>query len=123
MNDRAKELIVREVVEEIYTAFPELWDQHEESGYEKAIEYNFHHLEHLETTYEMDDINFFLDYADWLDNVLRRQNVETYVVIDNFERLVRLIPEHVEPEEETAYLFYLESAVEILQTRQDGEQI
>ncbi|MDQ0300228.1 hypothetical protein J2S78_002675 [Salibacterium salarium] len=120
MNDRAKELIVREVVEEIYTAHPDLWDQFEETGYEKAIEFNFLHLEHLQTTYDMDDINFFLDYTDWVDSVLSRQQVETYITIDNFERLLRLIPENVEPEEETSYLFYLDSAIDMLQARQDG---
>ncbi|MFZ4452534.1 hypothetical protein [Salibacterium aidingense] len=122
MNDMAKDVIVREVVGEIYDAFPDLWDQFEERGHEKTKEDNVQHLDHLETTYEMDNIDFFMNYTEWLDNIRTSRNLDRYLIIDNFERLQRIIPGNVEPEEESAYVFYLETAIEVLKARQEGQE-
>ncbi|MGY4691603.1 hypothetical protein [Salibacterium sp. K-3] len=122
MNDMAREVIVRDVVGEIYDAFPDLVEDLEDSEgeLERLKQENISHLDHLETTYEMDNIDFFLDYTDWLDNVLTNRNTDRYMIIDNFERLQRIIPGNVEEEEEGAYVMYLESAIDLLKARQEG---
>nr|WP_090924991.1 hypothetical protein [Salibacterium qingdaonense] len=123
MNDMARETIIREVVGEIYDAFPNLLEDLEEQESEQELERlqqeNAYHLDNLEATYEMDNIEFFLNYTEWLDNVLTSRNVDRYMIIDNFERLQRLIPGNVEEEEEGAYVMYLESAIDLLKERQD----
>ncbi|MFC5711216.1 hypothetical protein ACFPU1_00320 [Thalassorhabdus alkalitolerans] len=114
MSNETKEKIVKEVSEAIYQAYPYLWEKFGEHGRIKTEEDNYHHLDHLETTYELRDITVFLDYTKWLENVLTSRNVGTYLIIDNFERLVKAIPGKVDKEREQAFLMYLQQAIQLL---------
>lgn len=82
--------IAEEVTRDIYRDFPELLDRFGERGYQKCIDDNMHHLNHLDTAYQVQDTKPFVDYAIWLNNVLTSRGMQTSLVIDNFERLDRI---------------------------------
>ena len=115
MKTLEKEKIVHKVVEEIYEAFPFLWEKFGQNGRERTAEDNYHHLDHLETTYNLQDVSFFLDYTDWLNRVLTSRNVGTPIIIDNYQRLKTAITLLEDPEEEAAYQHYLDQGIERLQ--------
>lgn len=115
MKTLEKEKIVHQVVDEIYDAFPFLWDKFGENGRERTAEDNYHHLDHLETTYQLQDVSFFLDYTDWLNRVLTSRNVGTPIIIDNYQRLKSAVQLLEGSDEEAAYQHYLDKGIERLQ--------
>ena len=114
MKASTKEEIVNQVVEEIYNAYPNLWEKFGENGHKRTIEDNFHHLNHLETACELDDEKYFTDYTKWLESVLTSRNVGTHLIIDNFERLIEAIPGKVEKDDEKKYLHFLKKGIAVL---------
>ncbi|RLL42128.1 hypothetical protein D8M04_16240 [Oceanobacillus piezotolerans] len=109
-----KEEITKEMAAQIYQAYPFLWGKFGRNGYERTAEDNMHHLNHLELAYEMGDINLFLDYTKWLQGILTSRNVGTDLIVDNFNRLIEVIPEKTEQKEADAYLHCLNQAVLLL---------
>ncbi|MCG1029066.1 hypothetical protein J5S49_12255 [Virgibacillus halodenitrificans] len=111
MDKARKDQIVTEVVKQIYDAYPTLWDKFGDNGHKRTTEDNYHHLNHLETAYYMNDQQFFMDYTKWLEQVLTTRNVGKELIIDNFERLVSQMKED---EEEKKYSSYLNNALTLL---------
>ncbi|MBB4825425.1 hypothetical protein HNO89_002659 [Sporosarcina luteola] len=116
MEHLLKERIVEDVVKEIYEAYPFLWERFGENGHQRTIEDNFHHLDHLETAFQMDNSRFFIDYTMWLNQILTSRHVGTDLIIDNFERLRKHIPGKLDSIREQSYIQYLRLALNSLQT-------
>ncbi|GKV57198.1 hypothetical protein NCCP2222_31450 [Sporosarcina sp. NCCP-2222] len=115
MELHVKEPIVEAVVKEIYEAYPSLWERFGENGHQRTIEDNHHHLDHLETAFQMDDSRFFIDYTEWLNEILTSRNVGTELIVDNFQRLQKHIPGKLDSIREQSYLHCLELALNSLQ--------
>ncbi|WJY27508.1 MULTISPECIES: hypothetical protein [Sporosarcina] len=115
MEQEAKDRVVDEVVWQIYDAHPWLTEKFGDNGRMRTAEDNYHHLNHLETAFQMSDSKFFTDYTKWLDQVLTSRNVGTDLIIDNFERLLAVLPGEVDIERQSAYTDYLKKALAILQ--------
>ncbi|WP_226580302.1 hypothetical protein [Halobacillus litoralis] len=118
MKTSEQERIVQLVTDEIYEAYPFLIEKFGQNGRDRTEEDNHHHLDHLAAAYEMNSAAFFIDYTNWLNNVLTSRNVPTYLIIDNYERLIRLLGQiTLENEnEKRVYIAYLEQALEHLHT-------
>ncbi|TGB02236.1 hypothetical protein [Halobacillus salinus] len=118
MNNKERELIVHNVVEEIYDHYPHLWDKFGQNGRDRTEEDNYHHLDHLKAAFDMDSADFFMDYTDWLNNVLTSRGVGTFLIIDNFERLIRQFKtlKLEDEKEQRVYVEYLQQALQRLQT-------
>ncbi|WP_173915716.1 hypothetical protein [Halobacillus sp. Marseille-Q1614] len=117
MNKKEKAVLIDQVVEEIYKAYPELWDRFGDHGHERTEEDNYHHLDHLFAAYEMNSASFFLEYTDWLNNVLTSRGVGTQLIVDNYNRLIRHLSDGKweNPNEVKTYINYLELGLERLQ--------
>ncbi|REJ10075.1 hypothetical protein [Halobacillus trueperi] len=118
MNKSEQSRLVHLVADEIYEAYPYLWEKFGQNGRDRTEEDNFHHLDHLQAAYEMDSIDFFMDYTKWLNTVLTSRNVPTSLIIDNYERLVRLLKDMdlVDEKEKQCYIKYLQAALQHLET-------
>jgi hypothetical protein len=57
------------VADEIYEAYPFLCEKFGQNGRDRTEEDNYHHLDHLATAYEMNSVDFFVDYTNWLNTV------------------------------------------------------
>jgi hypothetical protein len=114
MNSLAKQQIAKEARESIYAAHPELIERFGENGIIHTEKDNMHHLDHLETAYSLNQVELFLDYTKWLETVLTSRNVGTHLIIDNFERLIAILPGKVSPEEELFMIRCLEKAIALL---------
>ncbi len=115
MDQQMKERAVEEIVQQIYEAYPWLTERFGDNGRMRTAEDNFHHLDHLETAFQMDDSGFFIEYTKWLEQVLTSRNVGTELIVDNFERLRTVLPGKLDNERETAYTEYLQLALSVLQ--------
>ncbi|MBN9655458.1 hypothetical protein J0K78_14340 [Halobacillus sp. GSS1] len=118
MNKSEQSRLVQLVADEIYEAYPYLWEKFGQNGRDRTEEDNFHHLDHLQAAYEMDSVDFFIDYTKWLNTVLTSREVPTSLIIDNYERLVRLLKnmEVVDEDEKQCYIKYLDEALQHLHT-------
>jgi len=116
-----QEFLVTQVVTEIYHDYPYLWEKFGQHGRDRTEEDNYHHLDHLNTAYEMGSVTFFIDYTEWLNTVLTARDVGTALIIDNYERLLRLL-EHSDLEDSTekkVYREFLQQALDYLRTRSE----
>ncbi|MFE1246161.1 hypothetical protein ACFW35_18840 [Fictibacillus sp. NPDC058756] len=108
--------MVERVTEKIYENDPSLMDRYGDKGRAKCIEDNHHHFKHLETAYELDNEEFFSDYALWLDGILQKFGMSTELLMDNFSIIIDVINE--QDEKDTlrikAYIDYLNKANNIL---------
>ncbi|MBT2571187.1 hypothetical protein [Planococcus sp. ISL-110] len=114
MKMEAKNKIASETAKSIYAAHQTLWERFGERGFQHTEKDNHHHLDHLETAYSLDDAKVFVDYAIWLETVLTSRNVETALIIDNFERLQKILPGNTGKDEEAFMLRCLTSAISVL---------
>lgn len=114
MNKAIKGQIALETAKSIYEAYPNLWERFGERGFQHTEKDNHHHLDHLETAYELEDMQVFLDYSRWLETVLNSRNVETALIIDNFERLIDILPGKTGKQEERFMLACLNEANALL---------
>lgn len=114
MKNDVKNKIASETAKSIYAAYPTLWERFGERGFEHTEKDNHHHLDHLETAYSLKDEQVFIDYTLWLETVLTSRNVETALIIDNFERLLQILPGNTEQEEEVFMSGCLKSAIAVL---------
>ncbi|MGI2327574.1 hypothetical protein [Planococcus sp. YIM B11945] len=109
-----KQQIAKEARESIYAAHPQLIERFGENGIIHTEKDNMHHLDHLESAYSLNQVQLFLDYTKWLETVLSSRNVGTHLIIDNFERLIAIIPGKTELDEEAFMLHCLEQAIQLL---------
>ncbi|WP_028783623.1 hypothetical protein [Thalassobacillus devorans] len=119
MRISEKQKLVELVVEDIYQAYPELVGRFGESGRIRTLEDNHHHLDHLDTAFQMGNSTFFLDYTNWLNSVLTSRGVGTQLIIDNYERLLKWMEEvsFEQSEEREAYQEYLRAGIKELDSR------
>jgi hypothetical protein len=85
--------MVERVTEKIYENDPSLMDRYGDKGRAKCIEDNHHHFKHLETAYELDNEEFFTDYALWLDGILTKFGMSTELLMDNFSLIIDVLNE------------------------------
>ncbi|MDV2885048.1 hypothetical protein RYX45_07635 [Alkalihalophilus pseudofirmus] len=104
--------IINAITEEIYQAYPELEEKYGEAGRRKCREDNQHHFHSLETAYQMKQEKIFVDYALWLNGILVKHGMDKQHLIDNFERIERLIKEKVDNQKEEAFKTYLQAAIQ-----------
>ncbi len=114
MNNVIKQQIAQEARESIYAAHPALIERFGENGIIHTEKDNMHHLDHLETAHSLKQTALFLDYTKWLQTVLESRNVGTHLIIDNFERLISILPGKIEPEEEKFMVQCLKEAIQLL---------
>ena len=115
MNNITKQQIAKEARESIYAAHPSLVERFGENGIIHTEKDNVHHLDHLETAYALKQVELFLDYTKWLETVLTSRNVGTHLIIDNFERLISILPGKVEADEEEFMVKCLKEAIHLLE--------
>lgn len=115
MNQEAKQQIAKYAMEMIYEAHPDLWERFGERGVHHTEKDNLHHLEHLESAYAVGQSSLFTDYAKWLETVLVSRNVETALIIENFQILMDIIPEKLSSQEETFMIRCLQEAISHLE--------
>ena len=84
-------VMVERVTEKIYEKDPTLIERYGDKGRRKCIEDNHHHFKHLETAYELDNSNFFIDYALWLDGILQKFGMNTELLMDNFSFIIDVL--------------------------------
>ncbi|MFD1359685.1 hypothetical protein ACFQ4X_17445 [Fictibacillus halophilus] len=108
--------MVKRVTEKIYENDPSLMDRYGDKGRAKCIEDNHHHFKHLETAYELDNEEFFSDYALWLDGILQKFGMSTELLMDNFSIIIDVINEQDAKDTPRikAYIDYLNKANNIL---------
>jgi hypothetical protein len=104
--------IIDEVTEGIYRDYPSLLERFGEQGRQKCREDNEHHIKHLQTAITMDDHQFFIDYAHWLNGILTSRGMKTDHLVDNFERLHTAFKST--KGESNEYIEMLEKAIESL---------
>ncbi|RNF38373.1 hypothetical protein [Planococcus salinus] len=114
MKMETKQHIAAATAKSIYEAYPTLWERFGERGFVHTEKDNLHHLDHLETAFSIKDKKIFTDYSSWLETVLTSRNVETALIIDNFERLIDILPLHLEEDERVFMLECLEEAISCL---------
>ncbi|HSI66375.1 MAG TPA: hypothetical protein VK947_03105 [Planococcus sp. (in: firmicutes)] len=114
MNIEAKQQIAKYAMEMIYEAHPDLWERFGERGVLHTEKDNIHHLDHLESAYAVGQSQLFTDYAVWLETVLVSRNVETALIIENFQILIDIIPEKLSSEEESFMIRCLQEAIQHL---------
>lgn len=117
MNAEVKKGIASATANSIYEAYPNLWERFGERGFLRTEEDNLHHLDHLETAFDLQDRQIFIDYSLWLEGVLNSRNVETALIIDNFNRLMETLPGKAGMEEEAFMLECLDEANKVLANR------
>lgn len=118
MTPEQKQLIAKKTADAIYEAYPNLWDRFGDRGYAHTIKDNHHHLDYLETAWELNSSQSFVDYVIWLETVLVSRNVETALIIDNFKRLIEIVPRYTETMQGDFMLGCLDRAVRLLELPQ-----
>ncbi len=118
MNQQQKQQIAEKAAEGIYEAYPNLWERFGDRGYAHTVKDNHHHLDYLETAWELQSEQSFLDYAVWLETVLVSRNVETALIIDNFQRLIEIVPLYTETTQGDFMRGCLDRAVRLLELPQ-----
>ncbi|MBU8754876.1 hypothetical protein [Priestia megaterium] len=112
--------IVERVTEKIYELEPSLLEKFGERGKERCYEDNRYHMKYLETTYKLDNLQIFTDYALWLNNLLTSRGMKTQHIIDNFKFIQEALFEldNYGDKQVQAYVTYLEEANHILKQQQ-----
>ncbi|MFC7372777.1 hypothetical protein ACFQPF_14005 [Fictibacillus iocasae] len=109
------EEIAYTVTERIYEQDPALLERYGEAGKRKCTEDNEHHLKHLQTAHELENEQFFTDYALWLNGILSKYGMNEQHLIDNFQLIDDvLLKEYSTFGESEAYRNYLAAAVQSL---------
>ncbi len=119
MNADQKQQIAARTAEDIYEAYPNLWERFGDRGYEHTVKDNHHHLDYLETAWELGDENIFVEYSVWLETVLVSRNVETALIIDNFQRLISIMPHYTESAQGDFMQSCLKRSVQLLKLPKD----
>ncbi|MFP7495102.1 hypothetical protein SFC66_15100 [Terribacillus saccharophilus] len=92
MNQQpGKDALLDRIVEDIFDAYPSLYERYGENGKKRTREDNQHHLDYLQTAYDADDSQLFVDYTLWLHELLSSRGMNERIIIDNYSRLIRLL--------------------------------
>ncbi len=116
--DSNVQLCIDDVLASMYQAFPELMEKYGERGLAKCREDNVHHFRHLETAYLLNNNQIMIDYAVWLDGILRKFGMTTEHLVDNFERIREAAPRYFEDDRSMHYVCSLQSAIDQLKVRE-----
>ncbi|MFP7478687.1 hypothetical protein [Terribacillus saccharophilus] len=122
MKQPNKEALLDKIVEEIFAAYPSLYERYGENGKKRTREDNQHHLDYLQTAYEAGDPQLFVDYTIWLHELLSARGMNEKIIIDNYERLNLLLEDYMEEEQ---YLFFkgcLEEGIQILRAEKNKDE-
>jgi hypothetical protein len=104
------------VTEIMYENDPSLLDKYGEKGRRKCIEDNEHHFKHLQTAYDLENGQFFTDYALWLNGILAKYGMTEELLIENFNLIDDLLErEYKDYEATNDFRAYLASAIQSLQ--------
>ncbi|WP_456277674.1 hypothetical protein [Bacillus sp. AK128] len=109
------ELMIDEVVEDIYQAYPELLERFGERGRMKCREDNQHHFHHLELAFTLNNQLVFLDYTKWLNSLLTSRGMKSEHIIDNFARIQAVILGKGLDGKEEYYQHCLSQAISLLE--------
>ena len=112
------------VTERIYTLDPSLQERYGEKGKDKCRADNKHHLDHLQTAFELNNANVFTDYTLWLNGILQKYGMKTQTLLDNFVILkeeLELLSDLPESNK-NRYLSYLTDAIDILEHEKAKEE-
>ena len=113
MNEQFRnDALLDKIVEEIFNAYPSLYERYGENGKKRTREDNQHHLDYLQSAYEADDSKLFVDYTVWLHELLSARGMNEKIIIDNYERLIPLLKDHMDKEK---YYFFKACLVEGIQ--------
>lgn len=107
--------IIEVVVEDLYDRYPELLERYGERGRQKCFEDNEHHFRYLETSYSLNNVTLFTDYALWLNGILNRHGMDNKHLIENFDAISRAIKGKLDKNTTEAYLYYLQEGKRVLQ--------
>lgn len=111
--------IVKAIAQSIYEDFPNLNERYGEKGWKHTLEDNEHHFRHLEAAYAIKDQQVFIDYAIWLNGILTKHGMTTYLLIDNFERIPPVIYEQLEKDKEASFNQYVDAAIDALKQTEE----
>ena len=115
---------IEKVTERIYALDPSLHERYGEKGKDKCRADNQHHLDHLQTTFELENAKVFTDYTLWLNGILQKYGMKTQTLLDNFV----IIKEELEqisdmPDiKKKMYLSFLTDAIDILECEKAKEE-
>lgn len=109
------EQLADELTASIYEDFPEFIERYSERGKIRCREDNLYHFQHLNTAYEMHSVQLFIDYTTWLNGILTSHGMKSDDLIDNYERIRRVIPQHLDGDRLAKYQDYLSAGIETLQ--------
>ena len=115
---------IEQVTERIYALDPSLQDRYGEKGKEKCRQDNQHHLDHLQTAYELNNPKVFTDYTLWLNGILQKFGMKTQTLLDNFTILkeeLELISD-MPDKKQNMYLSCLTDAIDILERAKAKEE-
>lgn len=122
MKQPNKEALLDNIVEEIFAAYPSLYERYGENGKKRTREDNQHHLDYLQIAYEAGEPKLFVDYTIWLHELLSARGMNEKIIIDNYERLNLLLEDYMEEEQ---YLFFkacLEEGIQILRAEKNKDE-
>ncbi|KIL72882.1 hypothetical protein [Bacillus badius] len=114
MKQSWKTALAEKATDEIYKREPALLVRFGEEGKAKCLEDNYHHMKQLETALLLNNQQFFIDYALWLNGILTKHGMSTRHLIDNFVIIQQLLMESGEQENEKGWS-YLQEAILALQ--------
>lgn len=106
--------IIDDVITEMYKNDPTL-ERYGEKGKAKCREDNEHHFHHLETAYQLNNSMMFVDYAMWLNGILKKHGMETKHLVTNFQLILKYMKNRLEKEKEDTFVFYLQEAIILLE--------
>lgn len=115
---------IEQVTERIYALDPSLQDRYGEKGREKCKTDNQHHLDHLQTAFELNSVKVFTDYTLWLNGILQKFGMKTQTLLDNFVILkeeLQLITDMPDAKQQM-YLSCLTDAIDILEHEKAKEE-
>lgn len=98
MNQSQIDQYIDVIMDGMYRDYPELEERFGEHGKVKCREDNYHHFNHLKTAFTLQNGQFFVDYAHWLTNLLVSRGMKASHVIDNFERISRVLKDEYSDE-------------------------
>ncbi|MRX71544.1 hypothetical protein GJU40_05060 [Bacillus lacus] len=106
--------IVEKVTNQIYQDYPELQEKYGDRGREKCKEDNVHHMKHLETSFAMQNKEFFIDYSIWLNGILNRHGMDSSHLAYNYTILQKYIGEEFTEEKAKFFVECLSRANEVI---------
>ncbi len=106
--------VVERAVDELYDRYPNLKEQYGEKGVRKCREDNEHHLRYLESAYELDNTQFFVDYAHWLNGILQKHGMTAEHLSVNFEIIKHVMDNDIDAGRKEHYEASLDEALKAL---------